>query len=78
MIQEPSLLGSGFDHRQDAGLDRLGRGGPCGQDGFGVASVKPPTRPDRESRVRHRGVWQIRSGGRCGQMKSGTAEISST
>ena len=27
MVQEPTLLGSGFDHRHDAGADRLGSGG---------------------------------------------------
>jgi len=29
MIQEPTLLGSGFDHRQDAGLQGFGQSGPC-------------------------------------------------
>ena len=28
MIQEPTLLGSGSDHRQDAGADRRGQLGP--------------------------------------------------
>ena len=33
MIQEPNLLGSDLDHRQDAGADRLGQLGPGGHDG---------------------------------------------
>ena len=33
MIQEPTLLGSGFDHRQDAGLEGLGQPIPSLDDG---------------------------------------------
>ena len=33
MIQEPTLLGSGFDHRQDAGLQGLGQSGPSVYEG---------------------------------------------
>ena len=45
MVQEPNLLGSGLDHRQDAGLEGLGQVGPGGYDGGQVGVNRAPALP---------------------------------